>query len=90
MRTCQHYEFKVAHRYDVKSLAARYVFDLSREVQELVVRLKYGDGSEGRAKSLEVGVAGWPSECVRERKWEVLPKLRWKLTITMVLAASRH
>lgn len=30
---CEHYEMKCAGKYSSKSLAARYVYDLSREVQ---------------------------------------------------------
>ena len=39
LNTCKHYEFKVAHRYDTKSMAARLLFDLSSEVQTLALAL---------------------------------------------------
>jgi len=55
MKTCQHFEFKVAHRYDTKSLAARYVFDLSRQVQDLVLALlAAGFGKSPKLEHLEV------------------------------------
>lgn len=35
VQACQHYERKCAGQYSAKSTAARYLYDLSREVQDL-------------------------------------------------------
>ena len=39
-KACQFYEVKCSGKYSAKSAAARYLFQLSREVQEQIVALE--------------------------------------------------
>ena len=68
IKTCQHYEFKVAHRYDTKSMAARLLFQLSHEIQELVVALmNAGFGKSPKLEHLEVSAAATCPRCIVPR-----------------------
>lgn len=60
LNTCKHYEFKVAHRYDTKSMAARLLFDLSSEVQTLALALlNAGFGKSPKLAQLEEATKEW-------------------------------
>ena len=47
-KACQFYEVKCSGKYSAKSAAARYLFQLSREVQEQIVALEKSDAAKMR------------------------------------------
>ena len=60
IKCCHHYEKKCAGKYSSKTLAARYLYDLSREVQDLVRVLQSRDAErERRVQYLERLVKEW-------------------------------
>jgi hypothetical protein len=60
VKACQHYEDKCSGSYSPSSPAARYLFDLSRDVQDLVRVLKLQeDGLAGRVRELEHLLRDW-------------------------------
>ena len=61
LKVCQHYEQKCSGKYSSKTLAARYVFALSREVSKLVSTLR-------DVRSLETSRLAYLEELMRE--WE--------------------
>eukprot|EP01138_Halocafeteria_seosinensis_P015144 gb/GECG01015457.1/.p1 GENE.gb/GECG01015457.1/~~gb/GECG01015457.1/.p1 ORF type:complete len:634 (+),score=97.71 gb/GECG01015457.1/:1-1902(+) len=72
IRCCHHYEEKASGKYSARTLAARYLFDLSREVQDLTRVLRNREAErESRIRYLEHLVKNWadvfgtPSEELR-------------------------
>ena len=60
VKACQHYEEKCSGSYSPASPSARYVYDLSRDVQDLVRVLKLQeDGLANRVRELEHLVREW-------------------------------